>query len=79
MSNVQFASILGLIVSEVVRIIVEKNGVSETEAVYDFYKSDVFSLLQEKSTKVWHFSPLTLYHMYIQEKECGSFDMPVEG
>jgi len=79
MSNEKFANILGLIVPEVVKIIVDRSCISETDAAIDFYKSEVYSMLQREETKVWHFSPLTLYNMYYKEKTSGIIDIPVEG
>ena len=42
------------------------------------HKSEVYSVLEREETKVWHFSPLTLFNMYDEEKKKGYFEFPEE-
>ena len=78
MADKKFEAILALIIPQVVNLIVRKHQISETEAIKDFYSSQVFSVLEREETKVWHFSPLTLYNMYDEERKNGSFEFPEE-
>ena len=32
-----------------------------------------------EETKLWHFSPLTLFNMYDEERNTGGFSFPEEG
>jgi hypothetical protein len=79
MSKTEFESILYLAVSLVVRQIAERDGISEIDATRDFYNSAVYEALSDEKTKLWHFSPLTLYNMYRSEKETGVIEYPEEG
>ena len=55
---------LVLIVPKIVGLIVENHGIDEVTASRKFYESKVYSLLEEEDTKLWHLSPLMLFHMY---------------
>ena len=78
MADKKFEAILALVIPQVVNLIVRNHQISETEAIKDFYSSQVFSVLEREETKVWHFSTLTLYNMYDEERKNGSFEFPEE-
>lgn len=44
----------------------------------EFYGSNLYALLEQEDTKIWHFSPLTLFNMFDEEKKTGSFELPEE-
>lgn len=79
MSEKAFANILSIIVPPVVKMISDTYDISELDATRAFYGSRLYALLQDKSNGVWHFSTLTLFNAYKQERETGSFELPVEG
>jgi hypothetical protein len=79
MSKKEFEGILFLVVSQVVRKIADDGKLSELDATREFYGSRVYEALSREETKLWHFSPLTLYTMYKGEQESGTIDFPVEG
>lgn len=74
----EFEEIMALIVPQVVSLICEHYHVDELQATKDFYGSKVYSLLEDEETKIWHFSPLTLFNMYDEEKRTGTFEFPEE-
>ena len=76
MEQKKFEAMLVLIVPKVIGLIRKETGVSEVEAVNNFYASGVYSLLEQEETKLWHLSPLTLYHMYEEEKRTGNITSP---
>lgn len=78
MADKKFEAIMTLLVPQVVSLICEQYNVDEITAAKDFYESKVYSLLEDEETKVWHFSPLTLFNMYDEEKKTGSFEFPEE-
>lgn len=78
MADQKFEAILTLLVPQVVQLICENDSVDEVEASREFYESKVYSLLEQEDTKLWHFSPLTLFNMYAEEKRTGSFEIPEE-
>jgi hypothetical protein len=76
MEKKRFESLLIFLVPDIVALIAEHGGLSLQEATERFYASDVYSLLSREETKLWHYSPLTLYNMYNDEIETGNIDFP---
>ena len=76
MADKKFEAILTLLVPQVVNLICENNRLDEMAASREFYESKVYSLLEQEDTKLWHFSPLTLFNMFDEERETGDFQMP---
>lgn len=73
----KFNSILSIaIIPQVVSLIVENDGLDEVTAINEFYQSKVYSLLEIEETKIWHYSPLTLYMMWKSEKSTGEIVFP---
>lgn len=79
MVDKKFEGILILIVPQIVQLICENYDVDEVTASKEFYQSSVYALLEQEETKLWHFSPLTLFGMYDEEKHMGKFVIPEEG
>ena len=79
MNNEKFSAIMGLIVPEVIRLITEIFPYDEVTASREFYRSQVYASLEQEETKLWHFSPLTLYNSSDEEQKNGSFTFPEEG
>lgn len=78
MNKEKFSAIIGLIVPQVIKLMCDNYNQDETTAINDFYTSKVYEVLEDENTKVWHFSPLTLFNMYDEEKRTGSFIFPEE-
>jgi len=78
MEKKKFESMLILIVPEVIKLIVERYSWSEILASEKFYKSKVYEKLEQEETKLWHLSPLTLFHMFEQEQRTGALVFPEE-
>ncbi|MBR2300889.1 MAG: hypothetical protein IKA41_02940 [Bacteroidaceae bacterium] len=76
MEHKKFEGLLILIVPQVVGLIVKNCGLDEMTATTLFYKSRVYALLEQEETKMWHYSPLTLFNMYNEERETGNIMFP---
>ena len=74
----KFEAILILLVPQIIQLIIENYEVDEITASREFYESEVYSLLEQEESKLWHFSPLTLFNMYEEERKTGSFVIPEE-
>ena len=61
------------------QLITENYLLDEVSAAKAFYESKVYALLEDEDTKVWHFSPATLFSMFDEEKKTGRFVIPEEG
>ena len=64
MEEEKFGAVMGVIVPQVIRLITENYLYDEMTAVNEFYESELYALLEQEETKLWHFSPLTLFNMY---------------
>ncbi|MCI8729639.1 MAG: hypothetical protein HFH57_00520 [Lachnospiraceae bacterium] len=78
MEKKTFEVVLILLVPQIIQLIVENLSCDEITASKEFYSSEVYSLLEQEDTKIWHFSPLTLFNMYQEEKSTGSISFPEE-
>ena len=78
MAKKKFEVVLILLVPQIIQFIVENLSCDEITASKEFYSSEVYSLLEQEDTKIWHFSPLTLFNMYQEEKSTGSISFPEE-
>ena len=79
MDQKTFEAILTLLVPQVIDLIVKNYGLDEISATKAFYESKLYSVLEEEDTKVWHFSPLTLFCLFDEEKRTGKITFPEEG
>ena len=76
MADKKFEAILTLLVPQIINLVCENYPMDEMEASREFDESKVYSLLEQEDTKLWHFSPLTLFNMYDEEKRTGDFQIP---
>ncbi len=76
MEQNKFEALLILIVPKVVGLIIENYKCDEVAATREFYSSKVYFLLEQEDTKLWHFSPLTLFNMYDEERKTGTITFP---
>lgn len=75
----KYGAVMGIIVPQVIRLIIQNYTYDEITAANEFYGSNLYSLLEQEDMKLWHFSPLTLFNMFDEEKKTGSFEFPEEG
>lgn len=79
MNDTQFSTLLrAAIVPQVADLIIKEYSVTDVEATKMFYNSRTYELLSREETKVWHFSPLTLYNIWKTERETGEIVLPEE-
>ncbi len=78
MKDEKFGAVMGVLVPQVIRLITENYAYDEMTAANEFYSSNLYALLEQEETKIWHFSPLTLFNMFDEEKKTGSFTFPEE-
>ncbi|MEB1814823.1 hypothetical protein [Adlercreutzia mucosicola] len=69
-----FSALLGTVT---IPSVMEKLGIRDVAAAARFYDSEVYALLSDKDTALWHLSPTTLADMYRQELS-GSLVVPEE-
>ncbi len=79
MKEEKFGAVMGILVPQIIRLITENYVYDEVTAANEFYRSNLYALLEQEDTKIWHFSPLTLFNMFDEEKKTGSITFPEEG
>ena len=76
MEQEQFNAILPVISADVVKMIADKRGVSEREAIKLLYVSKLYETLEKEETKVWQYSTPMLYSLLEQEWSNGTICYP---
>ncbi len=76
MNEEKYEAILVILVPQVIQLLCTNLLLDEMTATKNFYGSKVYELLEQEDTKLWHFSPLTIFNMYKEEMEIGSFIIP---
>lgn len=74
----KFEAMLILIVPQVIQLIIERFSIDEIAASREFYNSEIYSLLEQENTKLWHLSALMLFTMFQEERETGVISFPEE-
>ncbi len=78
MEKQKFEAMLILLVPQIIHLITENYPYDEVSAAKEFYASKVYSFLEQEDTKLWHLSALTLFNMFDEEKNTGTFTFPEE-
>lgn len=78
MEEKQFDAILIFLVPQVIQLIAENFSLDEIAASQKFYESNTYALLEQEDTKLWHFSPVTLFNLFEEESRTGTFLFPEE-
>lgn len=73
----KFSAMLSVIlVPQIIDIIIKKEKMIEDEALVRFYLSKTYKLLSNEESKLWHYSPLTLYEIWKNEYKTGELVLP---
>ena len=78
MNDNQFSAMLAIIVPHIIELIIKNSNLDTDKAISLFYKSKLYQELSDEKSKLWHYSPMTLYTMYQDELLTGSYDYPEE-
>lgn len=78
MNENQFNAMLAIIVPHIIELIIKNSNLDTDKAISLFYKSKFYQELSDEKSKLWHYSPMTLYTMYQDELLTGSYDYPEE-
>ena len=78
MNENQFNAMLAIIVPHIIELIIKNSNLDTDKAISLFYKSKLYQELSDEKSKLWHYSPMTLYTRYQDELLTGSYDYPEE-
>ncbi len=76
MSAEQFAAVMPYISADLVKMIIQKQGISEEEAIRKLYLSGLYASLEQEETKLWQYSTPMLYSLFEQEEQTGVIRFP---
>jgi hypothetical protein len=78
MNEAKLSALLTVLNPAVIQIIMDTKGLTNIEAAKLFYNSDVYAMLENESSKLWHLSALTLYELLEEELTSGTIHYPEE-
>lgn len=78
MNEDQFSAMLAIIVPPIIELVMKNSNMDDEKAILLFYQSGLYQELSDEKSKLWHYSPLTLYTMYQDELLTGTYDYPEE-
>jgi len=76
MGQEQFHAMIPVISADIIKMVAEKRGVSEKEAIMLLYTSKLYEALEQEETKVWQYSTPMLYSLLEQEWNSGTIQYP---
>jgi hypothetical protein len=65
-------------INKMVEILTQENSYSFDQATEMIYQSELYSMLENEETKVWHYSPVLLIELLLEEIEKGKMVFPEE-
>lgn len=78
MNENQYSAMLAIIVPPIIDLIAKNSNLEDDKVISLFYQSKLYQELSDEKSKLWHYSPMTLYAMYQDELLTGSYDYPEE-
>ena len=76
MGQDQFHAMMPIISADIVKMITQKQGVSDKDAIKMLYASQLYAALENEETKVWQYSTPMLYSLLEQEWNSGTVHYP---
>ena len=78
MGETNIKAMLEFIIPRLIRMMMEKQSLTEKEALTQLYSSKLYRQLEREDTTLWHLSVSTLYDLWMEEKETGHITYPEE-
>jgi hypothetical protein len=76
MNERELSTLIWLRIRDIVKLLLADNNNSLNEAFSLIYSSQVFELLANEKTKVWHYSVNMLYELLQSEIKTGIVELP---
>jgi len=76
MNKEKFDALLPLIVTALIKKIIERKEITEEEVFSRLYESRLYLYLEEEATKVWHYSVEKLFQLFDEEMNTGKIELP---
>ena len=72
----EFEVILPFKVESIAELLIEERKMSLQNALEFLYSSQLYALLEQEETKMWHYSPQMLVYLLENEKNTGKLRLP---
>ena len=79
MNKEQYEAIMPIICNDLVQYISKRQNITLREALFKFYNSKLYELLEKEETKVWCFDKPTLYSLFEKGEKTGTIKLPDVG
>jgi len=76
MDKHEFESFVELKISDIIALVIARKAFDFETALHYLYKSRLYRLLLNESTKIWHLSNEKLFEMLVDEKENKQLILP---
>ncbi len=76
MGQEKFIAMMPYISTDLIQMIVKKQGITEETAIKKLYASRLYAILEKEETKVWQYSTQMLYSLFEQEEKTGDIQFP---
>jgi hypothetical protein len=78
MDKNRFSTVLIVLVPQILKLVMEEYKVDDEKATEMFYNSELYKVLEEEETKLWHLSAHALFEMFQEELTTGKITFPEE-
>jgi hypothetical protein len=76
LDKAKFEALLPIIVASLMQKISERKNISHNEIFLQLYNSQLYSMLENEKTKVWHYSTEKLFLLFDEESVSGKLVLP---
>ena len=76
MEKSKFAVLLPILIGALVNKIIAETHIDPDKAFDGLYHSELYTMLERESTKVWTFSVPLLFDLYCEEQTTGKLVLP---
>lgn len=78
MNPEKYSALLSVLTPSIIQMVIENKKISNIEATKLFYNSELYAMLENEESKLWHLSALTLYELFEEELSTGKITYPEE-
>jgi len=79
MTPEKLSALLAIMIPSIIQLIMDNRKLNNIDAANLFYNSEIYAMLENETSKLWHLSPLTLYELLDEELITGNINYPEEG
>ena len=78
MSKDRLSAVLIILIPQILELVIRAFKVDDEKAVEMLYSSELYKVLEEEETKLWHLSAHALFEMLQEELATGKITYPEE-